>query len=255
MKLEITNFMGQKVQLIPQIGLYNVTEFMGQALHGLSVQLNEADTGEPYTSLTVSFGEFISIKNSAYIDTNNCYFAEQILPQIAEKTSFTKQSGYCTYPLWVFNEDFLKEAGGSTYQKYSEEYDNYYKRLAETEEEEPEAIKLLKEKIEKNYSEYKEKWLGMTPQELIDRCCEIEAVTRMTGDVPNYVSEEEAQYLLKFKNPLEVVSDTWQAEYSLENRCVDEELSHLLWQLMDTQDAEIHYETEDGQSQSPKLSV
>lgn len=127
MTLEIKDYCGNPVSLKPRVGLYSVTDFMGKEMPGLAIILDTLD-GEEYAVLTVSFGEFISIKNSAYIDTNNCPFAEELLDHgIAKATRSRKSSGFCTYPLWIFNEDFLKEIGGDEYQKYSEAYDQYYK--------------------------------------------------------------------------------------------------------------------------------
>lgn len=86
---------------------------------------------EQYAVLTASFGEFIGLKDCAYIDVNNCPFADQLLAQgIAESTPYTKQSGFCTYPLWHFNGDFLKDIGASNYEKYSAGYK--YKTTRET---------------------------------------------------------------------------------------------------------------------------
>ena len=59
-------------------------------------------------------------------DTNNCYFAGQLLQQgIAEDTGFSRHSGFCQYPLWRFKEEFLKEIGGENYQEYLRCYDEY----------------------------------------------------------------------------------------------------------------------------------
>ena len=130
------------MQLQPSVGLYTVSDFMGQELPGLAILLDEVDpdTGEvlePYTVLTVSFGEFISVKDSAYIDTNNCYFADQLLSQgIAENTGLYKTSGFCRYPLWVFKEEFLQEIGGEAYQQYATAYDNYYGQMDQDPDEE-----------------------------------------------------------------------------------------------------------------------
>ncbi len=138
MLLKITNFLGEQVTLQPRVELYSVTDFMGTEMPGLAIVLDEAadeaagstDEQEEYAVLTVSFGEFISIKNSAYIDTNNCPFAEQLLGQgIAERTTFYKTSGFCRYPLWIFKEDFLKEIGGENYQQYLRCFDAYFKAL------------------------------------------------------------------------------------------------------------------------------
>lgn len=92
---------------------------------------------EPYACLTTSFGEFIGIKDSAYIDTNNCPFAEQLLEQgIAEPTGLSKTSGFCQYPLWIFKKEFLQEVGGENYQIYSKAFDQYMSRNDELEPEE-----------------------------------------------------------------------------------------------------------------------
>lgn len=126
----ITDYFGDKILLAPHVGLYTVQDFMGEELPGLAIVLDEVNpiNGErdQYGVLTVSFGEFIGMKNCAYIDTNNCSFADQLLKYgIAEDTGFTMPSGFCTYPLWKFNEDFLKAIGGEQYKEYSDAYDNY----------------------------------------------------------------------------------------------------------------------------------
>lgn len=137
MKLIITDSFGKQVLLSPRVELYSVHDYMGKKMPGLAIVLDEiGGEGEQYAVLTVSFGEFIAIKNSAYIDTNNCPFAEQLLGQgIAVPTGLTKHSGYCVYPLWVFNEDFLKEIGGEKYRQYAEAYNRYFETLADSEDE------------------------------------------------------------------------------------------------------------------------
>ena len=73
-----------------------------------------------------SLSRSLTLKNCAYIDANNCPFALQLLADgIAQDTGYSKISGYCEYPLWVFKEDFLKEIGGDKYERYSEQFDAY----------------------------------------------------------------------------------------------------------------------------------
>ena len=101
-RLTIKNLEGKTVTLVPRLELYSVRDFMGKELPGLAVDLDiydgESSPPMPYASLTVNFGEYISVPNSAYIDTNNFPFADQLLAQgIAEQTGFTKSSGFCTY--------------------------------------------------------------------------------------------------------------------------------------------------------------
>lgn len=91
MKYTITDYFGDRVELEPCLELYTVRDFMGKEMPGLAIQLYFVDEefGEPelYEDLTVCFGEFISLRNAAYIDTNNCYFAPQLLEQgIAKDT-------------------------------------------------------------------------------------------------------------------------------------------------------------------------
>ena len=64
---------------------------------------------------------YIAIEN-----TNNCDFAKQLLIYgFAKNTGLTKNSGFCSYPLWVFDESFLAEIGGEQYQQYSKAFDDY----------------------------------------------------------------------------------------------------------------------------------
>lgn len=70
MILEITDYFGAPVKLQPRVELYSVRDFMGREMPGLAIVLDEVmgepDEMEPYATLTVSFGEFIGLKNSAY---------------------------------------------------------------------------------------------------------------------------------------------------------------------------------------------
>ena len=68
---------------------------------------------------------------------------------------------------------------------------------------------------------------------MIERCEELEAVTRMAKELPSAVSEEDAEYLLRFYDPLEVVSDEWISRNGINSLIVDDEMSHLLWSLQD----------------------
>lgn len=114
---------------------------------------------------------------------------------------------------------------------------------------------LLKLKIDANYAEFKERWLQMSPAELIERCEKLAAVTRMAKELPAYVSKDHAEYLLRFKNPLEVVSDRWIGLNGLDG-IIDGDLKYLLWDIVDKGDAEVDYEIEPGgQTQGPMMEM
>ena len=126
--LKIKDFLGQEQEVIPKLFLYEVPDFMGKEMTIPGIQLYSREDGMlmPYATLTKSFGEFIGAKNCAYIDTNNYSFAPQLLAMgFVKDTGLTKESGRCRYPLWVFDESFLREIGGEKYEQYSREYDEY----------------------------------------------------------------------------------------------------------------------------------
>lgn len=140
MKYEITDFYGRALSVSPRLGLYSVEDYMGNKLPGIAVILDDVtDPSEPeqYAVLTVSFGEFIGMKNCAYIDTNNCDFAQQLLDKgLASDTGFYKASGFCQYPLWQFEEGTLREIDNEVYQKYSDAYDSYMASMYNDEQDE-----------------------------------------------------------------------------------------------------------------------
>ena len=126
--------------LIPEVAVLVVPDFMGSKQHniGLNLYCESEDGLEPFATLTKNFGEFIGLKNCAYVDLNNCPFATQLLEQgVAVDTGLTKQSGFCTYPLWQFNEEFLKSADSKLYELYSQKYDEYMESMNPSEDESP----------------------------------------------------------------------------------------------------------------------
>lgn len=129
MDYKIKDFYGRELMVQPRLALYSVRDFAGKEMPGLAITLIDVtDSNDPtdYCDLTVSFGEFIGMKNCAYIDTNNCDFADQLLKQgMATKTQFTKRSGFCEYPLWMFEEKDLREMDEAAYETYCLEYDKY----------------------------------------------------------------------------------------------------------------------------------
>lgn len=66
----------------------------------------QADCDEgPFATITVNLGHFLQGKDYAYVDTNNCPWAEEFLTSngLAEPTGIHHQSGWCEYPLYKFN--------------------------------------------------------------------------------------------------------------------------------------------------------
>ena len=140
---EIIDIYSGKTKVKPTVELYEVKDQLyGRDMNGLAIQLWEVNENNeivsPYSTVTKNFGEFIGLKNCAYVDLNNCPFATQLLEQgVAVDTGLTKQSGFCTYPLWQFNEEFLKSADCKLYELYSQKYDEYMESMNPSEDESP----------------------------------------------------------------------------------------------------------------------
>lgn len=94
------------------------------------------------------------------------------------------------------------------------------------------AVTRLREKIQRCFDEYKAEWLQKRPDILIEEAEEIASVQRMMKELPDAVMEKDAEYLLRFKNPLEVVSDYWQSMNG-SGTVVDDDMAHILWEIRD----------------------
>ena len=73
----------------------------------LAVRLVEArPPWSPFAVITVNLSDRVQDETHAFLDTNNCPWAEEFLRDngIAEPVDgVTGQSGFCTYPLYKFN--------------------------------------------------------------------------------------------------------------------------------------------------------
>ena len=87
-------------------------ERTGYVYGGLAVEAYDKDEEygwEPYGTLTVNLGGFCPT-NQAYLDTNNLPdLAEFVLDMGWAEVINEGQSGWCTYPLVEFTDEFLNE--------------------------------------------------------------------------------------------------------------------------------------------------
>ena len=76
------------------------------------VTWNEEDEyWEDWGDLTVNLPGMCPEDNEAFLDTNNC--APEIIKELEKKgyikdTGITRNSGFCTYPLYEFAKEFLE---------------------------------------------------------------------------------------------------------------------------------------------------
>lgn len=99
----------------------------------------------------------------------------------------------------------------------------------------------LSKRIRKNFNDYKAAMLKMNRQELFDHALEITAYQityRHMGHVSQY-DEPSLDYLLKFENPLQVISDKYQEEF----RYAENVLGPIVAQECDRQDGLADYPT------------
>lgn len=106
--------------------------------------------------------------------------------------------------------------------------------------------KELSEKLEANYISFIKEWLKLESLQLIEKAEEIAATKLVYEELKNGgYDAEHLEYLLRFKNPLEVVRDKWIEKTGLE-MVHDEDMSHALWSIADKQDAEQDYELDEA---------
>ena len=71
------------------------------------------------------------------------------------------------------------------------------------------AIDVLKERLSHNLKEFRSKWSEMSKEKLIDCAYEIYAVQKVCRELMRLVTEEDAELLLKYENPLDVVTEIY----------------------------------------------
>ena len=138
-----------------ELGLYNqVNAAYPQSMdesrvYGIAIQAFK--DGEPYGTMTVNLPnqitgecEMIGIKNAAYIDTNNFPWANLFLEKgFATDTGFTKRSGFCEYPLYQFDEGWLKSLKPLEADRSYSLYEKKYNEAMEIETEKPKEMTVV----------------------------------------------------------------------------------------------------------------
>lgn len=99
--------------------------------------------------------------------------------------------------------------------------------------------------IGQEYAEMHENWLKMSPEELIDKSDVISAAKFAKDHISDSFSEEEAEYLLQFKHPLEILVDKISALNDPDNIAVREQFSDIVSDMYDKQDEYADYELVD----------
>ena len=94
-------------------------------------------------------------------------------------------------------------------------------------------------------NKYKE-WLNLSHEELIEKADEISAARFVKDNIQDSFTEEEAEYLLQFKEPLEILVDRITALNDPTNIAVKEQFSDMVSDMYDKQDEYADYELNEG---------
>lgn len=97
---------------------------------------------------------------------------------------------------------------------------------------------LLQEKLNANFKEYRALWLRADRAELIDNCGQMAEIAGIAKNLASTLSEAEAECLLCFQNPLEVVSDGWITVKGPDYPYVADEMRQLVQEMLTQGDLE-----------------
>ncbi|MFT8889400.1 MAG: DUF3848 domain-containing protein [Ethanoligenens sp.] len=105
-------------------------------------------------------------------------------------------------------------------------------------------LQAFQERLDGNYNAFMQGWLKLDTPDLVEKAQEIAATqTVYTALRGGHVHLENIEYLLRFRNPLEVVRDQWMEE---EFSVPDRELEHAIWAIVDRGDAVQNYELDEA---------
>lgn len=113
---------------------------------------------------------------------------------------------------------------------------------------------LLSDRLEKNYTDFTDEWLALTPFELIEKAEEICATQLVKEHLLYTMNQDKAEWFLRFQNPLEIVRDKWMEENGI-GTVHDEDISHAVWTVIDCQDTESFYDLAPGADPTPDGDV
>lgn len=101
----------------------------------------------------------------------------------------------------------------------------------------------LEHKLRECLKDCMDAWLQKPPLDLVERSDEISTIRKLAADLPDMLNQGEMEYLLRFKNPLEVASDAWCGSAFIE--IGEEEFREALFETRERYDLDEHYELTD----------
>ena len=100
--------------------------------------------------------------------------------------------------------------------------------------------------IVREYAKKYREWQSMSREELIEKSDIISATRFVRDNISDSFTDEEAEYLLQFKSPLEILVDRITALNDPTNIAVKEQFSDMVSEMYDKQDEYADYELTEG---------
>ena len=92
-------------------------------------------------------------------------------------------------------------------------------------------INKLESVIKEEYNSKYAEWLNLSHEELIEKADEISAVRFVKDNIQDSFTEDEAEYLLQFKEPLEILVDRITVLNDPNNIAVKEQFSDMVSEM------------------------
>ena len=89
----------------------------------------------------------------------------------------------------------------------------------------------LKKRLDENYAAFIKSLQGKTASELIAMAPEITAAQQLHEELPGACNDDDARFLLRFDDPLEIVRGCWESEITGYDH--SEEIGHTLWWIQE----------------------
>ena len=107
-------------------------------------------------------------------------------------------------------------------------------------------INKLESVIKEEYNNKYAEWLNLSHEELIEKADEISAARFVKDNIQDSFTEDEAEYLLQFKEPLEILVDRITVLNDPNNIAVKEQFSDMVSEMYDKKDEFADYELNEG---------
>ncbi len=89
----------------------------------------------------------------------------------------------------------------------------------------------LRQRLQENYTAFMEQLQGKTVSEVIAMAPEITAAQQLHEELLDACDDDDAAFLLRFDDPLELVRGDWEAEITGYDH--SGEMGHMLWEIRD----------------------